>query len=209
MNPWRTIFRDARGSLIVLAVAIGIALALAFGSGHLESSLNAELRQGRNQTSSLQATLAGKQQDLAYLEAHIDEFRTLKQQGLLSAPQRETWIEQLLAARQQLGLPDTLAYSLPPPMPMTEGEAGSSAPGEAGVDGPDVPLAHDIEINLRDIHEGELLALLKAFRHGTHDHFRVQSCRLGSPAPTGLTAQCTLRSFTLPPPAAATGGGAS
>ena len=59
MNPWRTIFRDARGSLIVLAVAIGIALALAFGSGHLESSLNAELRQGRNQTSSLQATLAG------------------------------------------------------------------------------------------------------------------------------------------------------
>ena len=197
MNPWRTILLRARPGLITLTCAIAISLAMVFGSNYVEGNLHKDLQQSRNQASAQRTSLEAKQQDLLYIEAHIDEFRTLKKQGLLSMPDREGWVEQLLAAQKQLKIPETLVYALPPAVPMSNGTSGASgAETEAA---PDAPLIHDLEINLRDIHEEELLALLQEFQARIHDRFRLQSCRLFNPISSGLSAQCTLRFFTLPP----------
>jgi hypothetical protein len=205
MNPWRAILLRARPSLIILVCAILVALALTIGSGYVESQRRAEFQLHHIQTNSLRNNLGARQKDLAYLEGHIALFRTLQKQGLTSPPAREGWVEHLLAARRDLHLPDTLVYALPPPAPLVSdsAEGGAAAPVDAG---PDTPLTHDLNISVRDVHEDELLALLSRFQASINERFRVQSCSLSSPTPTGLTAECTLRFFTLPPaPSAASG----
>lgn len=206
-KPWRTILQRARLSLIVLASAIALSLAMVLGSGHVRDGMQRTLMQSRAQTSAQQAGLVEKQQDLAYVETHIGAFRTLRKQGLLSTPDRENWAEQLLAARRHLGLPDTLTFLLPPAAgaePKADGatggeETGGGGGGDGDGAGDGAVLTHDLQIELRDIHEEELLALLREFQTRIDDRFRVQSCRLSGPSESGLTAQCTLRFFTLPP----------
>ncbi len=199
-KPLRTILQRARLSLIVLASAIVLSLAIVFGSAHVRDDMQQTLMQSRAQTSAQQAGLAEKQQDLAYIEAHIGQFMTLRKQGLLSSPDRENWAEQLLAARRHLGLPDTLTFSLPPAATMSgEAAAGGEPAAEEATSSAGGVLIHDLQIEMRDIHEEELLALLREFQARIADRFRVQSCRLSAPSASGLTAQCTLRFFTLPP----------
>lgn len=201
MSPWRTILRNTRSSLFILGCAIAIALLLAFGSGQFAVGMQRDLAQSRQQVHAQQGLLVARQDDLAYLEAHIGEYRQLAKQGLMSAPDRENWIDQLLAAQKKLGLPETLFYALPPAVPLTQ--AGADAPpatAEPAEANPDAPLVHDLGIHLRDVHEGELLALLREFQARIHDRFRVQACRLFNPTDDGLNVECTLRFFTLPTP---------
>jgi hypothetical protein len=63
-------------------------------------------------------------------------------------------------------------------------------------------MTHDLEFELKDIHEGDLLKLLHHFRDKAHGRFRIQSCTLANPSATGLFAKCTLRFFSLPEVAA-------
>ena len=202
MNPWRTILRAARRSLALLALGIGLALALGIGSGHFKDRLQQELQQQRQQIASLRNQMLEQQQDIRYLDAHSRAFHTLQQRGLLEAPRRESLVEQLVATQQSLNLPDTLTYSMPPPRPMVT-PATDPATGQPASDAPpsaDTPLMHDIEIGLRDIHEGDLLALLSNFRQASDHRFRVHQCLLDNPTPSGFSATCTLRAFTLPLP---------
>lgn len=205
MSPWRTIVQRALPSLLTLAVAILVALAVAIGSAHLEDLRRADFQQHHGQTHNLRSTLEAKQADLAYLQDHIALFRSLQQQGLTRSPERENWIDQLMAARQNLALPDTMTYALLAAKPVVDASAAATdAPPDAAPDAASampagVPLAHDLDISLRHIHEGELLALLKRFQASITERFRVQSCKLSSPQADGLTADCTLRFFSLPP----------
>ncbi len=204
MKPWRTILRRARLSLIILAGAIVFSLTLVFGSEYIHNSMREGLMQQHAQTSAQQAALAEKNQDLDYIKTHIGQFRLLREQGLLSTPDRENWAEQLLAARQHLRLPDTLTYALPPAASLTSA-ATTTEPATAtdGMNSSDGVMIHDLEISMRDIQEEELLALLQEFQTRIKDHFRVQFCRLSAPIETGLSAQCQLRFFTLPAPVVA------
>lgn len=213
MSHWIPVIRHARGSLFILACATALGGGLIYGSSYFDESLFGTFAQHRNQSKAKRAGLAEKQQQLAYLEAHIEQFRAIEAQGLLGVADREEWVQQLLASRKQLGLPDTLVYTLKQPAPMTGGSsAGQSGTPAAPVSGlaarisrqpaaapkTEAPMMHDLEIELRDIHEEELLALLQDFQSRIRNRFRVQSCQLTTPVASGLSAQCTLRFFSLP-----------
>lgn len=202
MSPaWRQILHHIRYSLIALGVALVLALGVSFGSDYLENEWQQELQNARNQAVSLKSQIRQKQQDIDYLASHIVRFRILRDEGLLNEPKREALIEQLVAVQKNTGLPDTLSYALPPAQPMPDPNAPPAIPGVEAVPDPNAPRLHDIEFSMSQIHEGELLTLISGFLAETHHRFRVQSCQLSTPTPTGLTAQCTLRSFTLPVPA--------
>jgi ABC-type multidrug transport system fused ATPase/permease subunit len=202
----RLILRRARISLIALGCAILLTTALIFGSSQLASEQQQLLQQENGRTGERLGQIAIRQADLEDIEQQSKEFRRLQKQGLLDAPDREFWVEQLLAAQKQLALPETLVYALQPPQPLipaasaTEATGSSAASIEAPAD-PAAPLFHDLEIKLRDIHEGELLALLSRLHQQMNGRFRVQACRLANPTANGLSAECTLRFFTLPTPA--------
>lgn len=196
MNPLLLLFKRARRPINVLAVTIFLALTLVFGSIYGRDSLRKSLAQSRIQLSAQQPNLTAKQQDLRNVQAHIAQFRAFRAQGLVGRADREGWVEQLVLSREQLKLPDTLAYVLKPPQALADD--ATSDPAAAPASGADVPAAHDLDFELKGIHEQELLGFLQDYRARVHGRFRVQSCRFSEPVENGLSAQCTLRFFTLP-----------
>lgn len=203
MNASRIILQQARPALIVLASALLLGLALVIGSHYATEQQHETLQQQQQQTTQLQDSLSSRQAALKYIESHITRYRTLVQQGLLRSPDRENWAENLLATHKALQLPETLTYVLPPPQPMTHPDT-VAAPATTGTEtspAADAPLIHDIQLTLNNIHEVELLSFLQRFQATLPERFRVQSCQLHTPSARGLTAECVLRFFTLPPPA--------
>jgi hypothetical protein len=198
MNPALSVFRGARPSLNLLGGAIFLSLTLVFGSIYGRDSLKKGLAQRHSQLSTQRPNLAAKQQDLRNIQTHIDQFRAFRVQGLVGRADREGWVEQLVLSREQLKLADTLSYTLKPPQAMTD--AATPDPVAAAAANPNAPTTHDLDFELKGIHELELLALLQDYRVRVHGSFRMQSCRLGEPDETGLFAQCTLRFFNFPEP---------
>jgi hypothetical protein len=188
------IFKRARRPLNVLAGAIFLSLTIVFGSIYGRDTLRESLAQSRSQLGTQQPNLTAKQQDLRDVQAHIGQFRGFRTQGLVGSADREGWVEQLVASRERLQLADTLSYVLKPPQAMTD--AATADPAAAAVN-PDAPATHDLDFELRGIHEQELLDLLQDYQSKVHGRFRVQACHLGA-TPAGLVAQCTLRFFNLP-----------
>ncbi len=198
MNDWRPVFRQARASLYLLFAILLFCLGLFFGSSHVRDRLALELAQEQANIVTAQENLTQKQKELDNVRSNIEKFQKLQQQGLTGTARREDWIEQLLATRKQLGFAeDTLSYTLKEPAsanPAPEQEAA-----EETQDGTQpAPLAHNLELKLRHIHEEELLAFLNTYQENARGRFRIQSCRLGEPSDQGLAAECTLRFFTLP-----------
>ncbi|QDX82757.1 hypothetical protein B9N43_16865 [Denitratisoma sp. DHT3] len=195
MSPIHAIARRARRPLLVLATVLAGAVLLAAGSALLRGRLAETLANRKLVLSTLQSELAQRQLDLNNIQLHIEQFRALKQRGLVGEADREGWVEQLVAVGKQLW-PDggTLSYTLEPPQALTDAataEAYSSASSVA-------PLRHDLRIDLQNVHEDELLTLLQRYAREVKGSFRVEGCHLDNPGPTGLYASCTLRFFTLP-----------
>lgn len=204
MKDWLQILSLARRSLMVLIAALLIALALYLGSSYFKDRGQGQLTQAQQAESASRASLAEQQATLANMQAEISRFNRLRQQGMVGPPDREGWVEQLLASRQRTGLPDTLVYALQAPKTLDlqagAANAAETAPASpvAGTGAMSGPLFHDLVIELTSIHEEELLALLRDYQAQVKGRFRVNACLLSNRTETGLAAHCTLRFFTLP-----------
>ncbi|MBA3058552.1 MAG: hypothetical protein KJ614_03855 [Gammaproteobacteria bacterium] len=193
----------ARRCLMVLAAALLIGLALYLGSSYFKGRGQTQLTQAQQSESANQASLAEMQSDLANMQAEISRFQRLRQQGMVGTPEREGWVEQLLASRQRTGLPDTLVYTLQAPRPLAlqaMDAAGSEATPASAEATTEIiaPVFHDLDFAVLSIHEEELLALLRHYQAQVKGRFRVNACMLSERTETGLTARCTLRFFTMP-----------
>ena len=204
MSDSQAILLLARRSLLVLTAALVIALVLFAGSSFFKDRLRTQLAAAQQIANASEANLSNKQSDLANLQAEINRFNLLRQQGMVGVPDREGWTEQLVASRQRTGLPDTLHYTLQAPKPLAlqnslaTGVAAVPATLETNPAGATGPLFHDLNFELGNIHEEELLVLLRDYQTHVKGHFRVNTCTLSTPTATGLSARCTLRFFTLP-----------
>ena len=201
MSHWKVIVKLARRCLIVMAVAIAAALALYASSRYLRNQAASSLAQAQQLEIENQSALAKKQADLANLQAEIAQFSQLRQQGLVGIADRAGWVEQLKASQQRIGIPGKMTYTLQPPKPLAA--QGTTAPG-AEIPASDVgsgqtsePQFHDLELEVANVHEGDLLALLDDYRTHVKGRFRVEACNLSGRTENGLLARCTLRFFTL------------
>lgn len=195
MSPIQAIARRTRRPLLMLAATLAGAVLLAAGSAFLRSRLAETLANRKLMLSTLQSGLAQKQLDLNNIQLHIEQFRALKQRGLVGDADREGWVEQLVAVgKQQWPGGGTLSYTLAPPQAMIDAATAEAYPSASPV----APLRHDLRIDLQNVHEDELLALLQRYAREARGSFRVEGCHLDNPGPTGLYAICTLRFFTLP-----------
>ncbi len=202
MSPERMLFERSRGPLNMLGAAIFLALTLVFGSIYLRDSLKARVLQNQGTLAAQRTALETKRQDLQNVMAHIEQFRTLKKQGLIGRADREGWVEQLVISRERLGIGSALVYNLKPAQAILDStvadpNASSTAALAVPLD-PGVPQSHDLDFELTGVHEGELIAFLDNYRDQVRGRFRVQSSRLGKPASVGLTVACTLRFLNLP-----------
>lgn len=200
--PEKEIFLRARRQLHILGGAIFFALSLVLGSIYVRDSLRKNLATNEGVLAARQTTLAVKQADLVSIKSHIARYRELKNQGLIGTAERESWVEQLVASRAQLGVGDALSYLLKPPTPVAEPattDGAVAAPGVTAAPGEgEGAVFHDLEFEIRGTYETELFRLFADYRSKAKGRFRMQFCRLGSPSSNGLNAQCTIRFFNLP-----------
>lgn len=205
MSAERLIYERSKRSFNFLAGAIFLSLSLVFGSSYLRDSLKQGVAEGQNLLSSQRTSLEAKKQDLANIQKHIEQFRTLKKQGLVGHADREGWVEQLVTSREQLGVGSSIVYNLKPAQALVDSTvpdpAGSAPVAASSAIAPDAPATHDLEFELVGVHEAELVGFLNHYRAKVSGQFRVQACRLGRPTPNGLVANCTLRFIHLPEPA--------
>ena len=195
MNDWKIIARLARRSLLALSVSILLVLALYHGSALLKDRQASQLMETNQQMSSLQGRLTQRQADLANMQAQAGRFRQLSEQGLLGAADRAGWVDQLKASVARTGLPlDALRYTLQEPQALAS--SGSGATDAVALSaGPNI---HNLDFELKNIHEQDLLSLLHDYRANVRGLFRVQACTFSEPNDSGLSARCTLRFFNLP-----------
>ena len=191
MTPQKRILHLARKQLAWLGGSLLLALALIAGSHfyRLEMGQRVVLTQGR--LAAQQARLEETRRDLQNIQSHIQEYRALKEKGLVGQPDREGWVEALTSSRSALKAGEGLSYVLGSPIPR---DAGSPNQGEfAGGE----ERFHDLEFELRNVHEEELLGLLRHYRETVHGRFRIELCVLATPTSAGLFAKCILRFVTL------------
>ena len=191
MNPIRQIALAARPALQWLALAIIGTILVVGGLYVAKRRVAADAALARATHQAGLATLAQREADLKNVATHIKDYQALQRSGLVGSPAREAWVEQLLAARVALRLPDTLTYVLNAPAPF---EAVQSDAAEST---PVTHLTHDLSVELSGIHELDLLRLIDRLRDTAGGRFRIQSCQLTNPGASGMTARCVLRFFTL------------
>ena len=194
MNAWKPVLVGARGSLLALALVVVLRAGVVLGMNYWVGSLQNTLTQVQSLNQEQQTQLSTKQDDLHNVRDHIQRFETLRAQGLLGAPERTQWVEQLQTNYQELGLPGRIVYQLQASVPL----GADPAQPEAGVTGGTPTLAHDLTLELRDVHEADVLTLLQNYRYQVKGRFRVNACTLQDPKESGLTAQCVLRFISVP-----------
>jgi hypothetical protein len=194
MTHWQALMHRARTSLIVVLVTLALCLLLVLGCHHWSAQAQAALAQSQSELSTQAAASRDGLAELQYMRSHIERYRQLVQTGLIGLPERDSWVQQLLASHQRLALPGPLRYTLHAPAPLPTAEAGLAVDGAV--------LIHDLEFSLSQVHEEEVMALLLDYGARVKGRMRVNSCSFADPTPAGLSAQCSLRFFTLPGPSA-------
>lgn len=194
MNAWKPVLLAARGSVMALLLVLVLCGGAVAGLNYWVGSLQNTLMQVQGLHQEQQTQLTTKKEDLHNVSDHIQRFEILRAQGLLGAPERTHWVEQLQTNYQELGLPGRIAYQLQAPVPL----GGAAAPAEAAAPSATQALAHDLKFELREAHEVDVLNLIQNYRDQVKGRFRVNACTLQDPKDTGLTAQCVLRFISVP-----------
>lgn len=202
MNGWKPIFVAARRSLVALAVVALLCIGAVVSLHMLANSLNTQVLQLGSAVQGQRAQLGLKQEDLRNMHSHIARFELLRAQGLMGTPDRPSWVEELLASHSRLGLSTRLVYQLQTPRTVADANAPPSAtPAAAPPEGTgEEPLVHDLQFELREVHEGDVLRLIQDFSTHVKGRFRVNACTFSEPKEDGMMAQCVLRFITVPLP---------
>jgi hypothetical protein len=202
MTGWKSIFLAARRSLVALGVLALLCKAGLVALYALADSLATQVAQLGSAVQDQRGQLAQKQENLRNVRSHIERYERLRSQGLVGAPDRAQWVEELLASHARLGLTLPLIYQLQVPKTVVEANAAATAATAAvSIDGTsEEPLAHDLQFELRDVHEGDVMRLIQDFRSHVKGRFRVNSCTFAEPRVSGMRAQCVLRFVTVPLP---------
>lgn len=200
MTGWQPILFAARRSLIALALVALLCVGAVVGLSIQANAVGTEVMQLGGAVQQQRDQISLKREDLRNVRSHIARFERLRAQGLLGSPDRPLWVEELLASHSRLGLPGPLVYQLQ--VPKTVADANAQTPANASPATPqgagEEPLVHDLQFELRDVHEGDVLRLIQDFRSHVKGRFRVNACTFSEPGENGMLAQCVLRFVTVP-----------
>lgn len=200
MSDLNVILKKSKAGLSALAAALLVGAAAITASLAFRDQTLSALAAARQAEDSTKSVTEQKEQSLKRLTSEIERYRALEKKGLVGVPDRTGWTEQFLASQKQLAIPDSLTYTLQPPKPLADqANAAASPPEPANPDAPKpaTPLVHDLEFALTGTHETEVLKLIQDYQARVNGRFRVNNCTFGTPTPKGMSANCTLRFFTL------------
>lgn len=189
-------WRELRGALALFMATVLIGAGLLGGSHYFESRMKARYEAQKRQLNLVRSNYYTVDEEERLIEAYLPKYRALREQGIIGDEQRLSWVEALGDASARIKLP-SLSYEISPRRPYA----------------PDLPLdtgafqVYASEMNLRIglLHEGDLPALLQMLDRNATGLYSVSECRLSRNADTfrlapmaeNVTAQCTLRWYTI------------
>ncbi|NIR28071.1 MAG: hypothetical protein GWN84_01785 [Gammaproteobacteria bacterium] len=187
---------ELRGALALLIATLLVSTGLLGGSHYFESRMEMKYEAQKRRLSVVRSNYYTVDEEERLIEAYLPKYRALREQGIIGDEQRLSWVEALGDASASIELP-SLTYEISPRRPFV----------------PDIPLetgafqVYASEMNLRIglLHEGDLPALLRALDRNATGLYSVSYCRLSrnvdtfrlAPMAENLTAQCTLRWYTI------------
>lgn len=189
-----------RHALICLG-AVLVAAGLYVGLGWQREQTRQALDQDNLTLQAAQAELADLQSAKQELDENLGRYQALEREGFVGNGDRIAWAEALLDLQRELNLPE-LSFELAPQKPMNAAPVdpdllGLEEPTPSAVLG---PLAHDMRIRSKGMHEGELLRLIEALRERRVGYFRVNQCQATRVSgEVGLYVDCALRWVTYAP----------
>jgi hypothetical protein len=184
---------------IAFALAMaGVGAAAVFGSNRMviaQQSANAQAQAKRQE---IRAKLSRARQEESEIKSRIGRFEELMSRGVIGEERRLEWVERLKSIKAQRRLYD-LEYELSPQRPLDASVApGSSAGFEFA--------ASTMRLQMRLLHEGDLLGLLRDLEGGLSAFVRPNRCTIErlSPAASAssgaqLKADCSLDWITIRP----------
>ena len=189
---WRDLHRLQKHLVGALA-ALTIAALLAGWSVLAANSAEQAYLAATNKLARSEQHLRQSQIDQSDAKENWQTFQSWKKAGLLDAEQRLTWGELLSTIQHDLRLPG-MDY-----------EFASQTPLEAGKNAAYAHFSSNMRLQLRLLHEGDLLNFLARLQAEASALVLVQSCQLSPIASTmenalpQLSADCALRWITLGP----------
>lgn len=194
MSGYRLILELSKGPLVLLALCLVLVFGLVAGLVHYRGQTEATLVRAEAELQATRTEIQALTYDLLSLEEHLTDFRHLSRIGLIGEPDREGWVQNLVAIYNELELPPTLRYALSPPLKFVAPAALAGGKQSS----PSNVLLHDLDIELSAIHEGEFLYFMERLRSDWQTPFRVERCQLARDLRLGLQIKCTLRLFSMP-----------
>lgn len=192
-----------RWSLLRMPLAITLAVALVAGGWvYLTYTRAADARhaldQERSALNAVRQRLAQADQEKQLIQRYLPAYQELRAQGIVGAEQRVNWLDGLRAASQEVRT-FGVDYQL--------GQQGAS---RIAFDSPDFQLHQSLmKLQIRLLHEADLLSFLQALEQQRAGLFIVQSCTLTRSGANGFTgrfesrvnAECELAWLSLAPKA--------
>ena len=188
----------ARQALSRVAGSLVLSLLLALlGFWAVQDSLQvlgerqARHRQARRERTEIRDQLARARVDGHELKQRFARYEELLRRGLLGPERRLDWVEEIRRLTRKEGLLD-LRYELSPQQ-LLDGGSGSGYE----------LMASNMMLQIRLLHEGQLLDFLAELRASVPAYIRINSCKLerlpdiGGEQGAWLSAECSIDWITL------------
>ncbi|MFN4325685.1 MAG: hypothetical protein ACK4FP_07330 [Azonexus sp.] len=183
--------RDLRKLALPILIALalfGTAGALAWWTQENTRQAGLERQRAAEAKSRLEQRLRQFHSEELDLKTRLQSLQRLQGSGILGDEQRLDWLEQLRDTQRALRLPG-MKYEFAAQTPLP----GNIPGGPAWFNSP-------LRLQLRLVHEGDLLDFLDRIQQQAKALVIVRSCKLAPPSgpterpdtPTGLTAECEL-----------------
>lgn len=186
-------FSRLRLSLAAALAMAAVGAACAWIADGYAGSARRELAQARAQRAEYEQKLRQVRQEENEIKAKSALYADWRARGIIGPEQRLDWVEMIRDIRAQRQLLD-IQYEFAPQQPLGPPSGGYGF------------RSSSMKLQMKLLHEGDLLNFVRDLRREAHAYVRVRSCNLtrlprgGAGETALLQADCTLEWITIEPP---------
>lgn len=168
MSDKKIDFQELKLSVICFSVSLIVAAAMIGGSWYLQSQMKREVQNNRSRFQSISQQYLMVDQEEGYIEDFYPDYKQLIEDGLLGQEHRLNWIEVLrnanennrfLSLNYQISTQDEYRFEFPVSM------------GSFKI------YASTMKLDLKLLHEGDLLYLFNELDNKAKGHYTVKRCK--------------------------------
>lgn len=196
--------REVKGSLFAAALMIAVGAASAISAHERARSAESDERAAAAERSSFEQKLQRVSEEEKEIKLKASLFDDLQKRGIIGEEQRLDWVELLRDIRDRHRLID-LQYEISPQRPL-ESDAKNGSAGNAGDTAGFRFYVSSMKVQLKLLHEEDLIRLLEELQQRAKALIQVKSCSVArlphngaerAASPAHLQAECQIDWITV------------